>query len=72
VIYKIIVKSLANRVKHHLSNYICHSQYAFIAQRHMSSNIIITREIIHFFNLMLSSLKLILLNLLIDLSGVSF
>jgi hypothetical protein len=51
VIYKIIVKSLANRVKHHLPNYVSHSQYAFIAHRHISSNIIITQEIIHSLNL---------------------
>jgi hypothetical protein len=42
---------LANRVKHHLPNCVSHSQSAFIAHRHISSNIIITQEIIHSFNL---------------------
>jgi hypothetical protein len=51
VIYKIISKSLANRLKNHLPNYVSHAQSAFIAHRHISSNIIITQEIIHSFNL---------------------
>jgi hypothetical protein len=51
VIYKIIVTSLANRVKNHPPNYVSQAQSAFIAHRHISSNIIITQEIIHSFNL---------------------
>jgi hypothetical protein len=51
VIYKIIAKSVANRVKDHLPSYINQAQSAFIAHRHISSNIIITQEIIHSFNL---------------------
>jgi hypothetical protein len=51
VIYKIITKSLANRLKHHLPNYVSQAQSAFIANMHISSNIIITQEIIHSFNL---------------------
>jgi len=51
VIYKIIAKSLANRIKNHLPNYVNQAQSAFIAHRHISSNIIITQEIIHSFNL---------------------
>jgi hypothetical protein len=51
VIYKIISKSVANRVKGHLTNYISYSQAAFVAGRHIFSNIIITQEIIHSFNL---------------------
>jgi hypothetical protein len=51
VIYKIISKSLANRLKDHLPNYVSHAQSAFVADRHISSNIIITQEIIHSFNL---------------------
>ena len=51
VIYKIISKSLANRLKHHLPHSINHAQAAFIANRHISSNIIITQELIHSFNL---------------------
>lgn len=42
VIYKIITKSLANRIKNHLPNYISQAQSAFIANRHISANIIIT------------------------------
>jgi hypothetical protein len=51
VIYKIIAKSLANRGKDHLPDYVSYAQTAFIAHRHISSNIIITQEIIHSFNL---------------------
>ena len=51
VIYKIISKSLANRLKHHLPNYVDQAQSAFIASRHISSNIIITQKILHSFNL---------------------
>jgi hypothetical protein len=42
VIYKIISKSLADRLKPHLPSYIDHSQAAFIKNRHISANIIIT------------------------------
>jgi hypothetical protein len=51
VIYKIISKSLANRIKNHLPNYISQAESAFVANRHISSNIIIMQEIIHSFNL---------------------
>lgn len=51
VIYKIISKSVANRVKDHLTDFICHSQATFILGKHITSNIIITQEIIHSFNL---------------------
>lgn len=51
VIYKTIAKSLANRVKDHLPTYISYAQSAFIAHRHIYSNIIITQELIHPFNL---------------------
>jgi hypothetical protein len=50
VIYKIIAKSFANRIKDRLPNYVVQAQSAFIAHRHISSNIIITQEIIHSFN----------------------
>jgi hypothetical protein len=49
VIYKIISKSLADRLKPHLPNYIDHSQAAFVKNRHIFANIIITQEIIHSF-----------------------
>jgi hypothetical protein len=51
VIYKIIAKSDANKVKVHLTDYISYSQAAFVAGRHISCNFIITQEIIHSFNL---------------------
>jgi hypothetical protein len=47
VIYKIIVKSQADRVQPHLPNYISQAQSAFISGRHISSNVILTQEIIH-------------------------
>jgi hypothetical protein len=48
---KILAKSLADRLKPHLPNYIDHSQAAFIKNRHISANIVITHEIIHSFTL---------------------
>ena len=42
VIYKIIAKSLADRLKPHLPDYIDHSHATFIKNRHISSNIIVT------------------------------
>jgi hypothetical protein len=42
IIYKLITKSLANRIKPHLPNNIDHAQVAFINGRHISANIIIT------------------------------
>jgi hypothetical protein len=51
VIYKIIAKSLADRLKPYLPDFIDKAQAAFIKNRHISSNIIITQEIIHSFHL---------------------
>jgi len=51
VAYKIIAKSLAERIKNHLAHIIHPSQAAFIQGRHIASNIIIAQEIIHSFNL---------------------
>jgi hypothetical protein len=51
VIYKIIAKTLAERLKPHLPDFIDHAQAAFIKNRHISSNVIITQEIIHSFHL---------------------
>jgi hypothetical protein len=51
IIYKIIAKSLVDHLKPYLSNFINNSQAAFIKNRHISSNIIITQEIIHSFHL---------------------
>jgi hypothetical protein len=42
---------LADRIKPHLPDYISQSQSAFIAGRHISSNVILTQEIIHSFKL---------------------
>ena len=51
VSYKIIAKSLADRIKYHLPSIIHPSQAAFVQGRHIASSIIITKEIIHSFNL---------------------
>ena len=51
VIYKIIAKSLANRLKPHLTDYIDPAQQAFIEGRRISDNIIIAQEISHSFAL---------------------
>jgi hypothetical protein len=49
VIYKIIAKCIANRLKPHLPDYIHPSQQAFIEGRRISNNIIIAQEISHSF-----------------------
>jgi hypothetical protein len=51
VIYKIIVKCIANRLKPHLLDYIHPLQQAFIEGRRISNNIIIAQEIMHSFDL---------------------
>jgi hypothetical protein len=51
VIYKIIAKSLANRLKIHLPEYIHPSQQAFIQGRRITNNIIVAQEIAHSFSL---------------------
>jgi hypothetical protein len=51
VVYKIISKTLADRIKPHLPAYISQSRSAFIAGRHISSNVILTQELIHSFKL---------------------
>jgi hypothetical protein len=51
VVYKIIAKSLANRLKAHLPDYIHPSQQAFIEGRRISNNIIVAQEISHSFSL---------------------
>ena len=51
VVYKIIAKSLAERIKIHLPHIIHPSPTAFMQGRHIASNIIIGQEIIHSFNL---------------------
>jgi hypothetical protein len=51
VIYKIISKSLADRLKPHLPTSISQTQSTFIARRHISSNVILTQEIIRSFML---------------------
>jgi hypothetical protein len=49
VIYKIIDKCIANRLKPHLPIYIHPSQQAFIEGRQIRNNIIISQEITHSF-----------------------
>lgn len=51
VIYKIIAKCIANRLKPQLPDYIHASQEAFIEGRRISNNIIIAQEITHSFSL---------------------
>jgi hypothetical protein len=51
VIYKIISKCIANRLKPHLPDYIHPSQQAFIEGRRISDNIIVAQEITHSFQL---------------------
>lgn len=51
VIYKIIAKFLANRLKVHLPDYIHPSQQAFIEGRRISNNIVVAQEIAHSFSL---------------------
>jgi hypothetical protein len=51
VIYKIIAKCIANRLKPHFPDYIHPSQQAFIEGRRISNNIIIAQEITHSFAL---------------------
>ena len=51
VIYKIIAKCIANRLKSHLPDYIHPAQQAFIEGRRISNNIIIAQEITHSFAL---------------------
>jgi hypothetical protein len=51
VIYRLIAKSLANRLKVHLPDYNHPSQQAFIEGRRISNNIIIAQEITHSFSL---------------------
>jgi hypothetical protein len=51
VIYKIIAKCIANRLKPHLPDYIHPTQQAFIEGRRISNNIIIAQEITHSFSL---------------------
>ncbi|CAN6173732.1 unnamed protein product [Urochloa humidicola] len=51
VFYKIVAKSLAQRIKHHLPHLIHPSQHAFVKGRHITSNIILAQEIAHSFQL---------------------
>jgi hypothetical protein len=51
VIYHLIAKSLAHRIKEELPDYIHHSQHAFIQGKRITDNIIIAQEIVHSFNL---------------------
>ena len=45
------MKSLANRLKEHLTDYVLPSQQAFIQGRRISNNIIVAQEIAHSFSL---------------------
>lgn len=47
VTYKIIIKIIANRLKHFMNHLITYHQSSFIPSRHISNNITITQEVIH-------------------------
>lgn len=47
VIYKLVTKIIANRIKNFLSDLISPNQCSFIPGRHSSDNVIITQEVIH-------------------------
>jgi hypothetical protein len=51
VIYKILAKSLANRIKPHLPSKIIDAQQAFIEGRRISNNVIVAQEITHTYSL---------------------
>lgn len=51
VVYKIITKTLANRLKDLLPDYIHESQQAFIQGRKIANNILVAQEITHSFQL---------------------
>ncbi|WVZ82000.1 hypothetical protein U9M48_029317 [Paspalum notatum var. saurae] len=63
VIYKIISKSLAERIKPHLPHSIHKAQSAFIPRRHITSNIIIAQEITHSFMLSTWNQKVFMLKI---------
>lgn len=48
VIYKIIAKVLANRLKDNLPNCISQNQNAFVPSRMIHDNILIARELLHY------------------------
>jgi hypothetical protein len=51
VVYCLIAKSQAYRLKEELADYIHHSQHAFIKGRRIMDNIIIAQKIVHSFDL---------------------
>lgn len=63
VSYKIIAKTLADRIKNHLPHIIHPSQNAIVQGRHVASNIIIVQEIVHSFGVKSWKQKAFLLKL---------
>lgn len=47
VVYKLITKVIANRLKGHLNKIISSAQCSFIPGRHSSDNIVVAKEVIH-------------------------
>ncbi|XP_060959386.1 uncharacterized protein LOC133030607 [Cannabis sativa] len=50
VVYKVIAKILANRIRPILPSFICPTQAAFVPGRNIHDNNVIVQEIIHLFN----------------------
>jgi hypothetical protein len=49
IVYKIISKILANRLKVHMHKIISHFQSAFVPKRHIQDNTILAHELLHTF-----------------------
>lgn len=51
ILYRLLMKILANRVQHHMGSLISNSQTAFLKGRCISDNTVLVREILHSFGL---------------------
>ena len=48
MIYKILAKVLANRLKNVLSKLVSETQYAFVSGQSIMDNVLVAYEVIHF------------------------
>ena len=64
VIYHLIAKTLADRLKTYLPDYIHNGQYAFIKNRHISSTLLLLRKLFTLLVSKIGMLKLFFLNLI--------